>query len=254
MPQTSENIPGSADAPTHRRRTLSFVRRSNNLKPSYQRAWDAALGKELLDVPSGERDTSVAEGFSIDWEQEFGRRHDVAGSGLIVEIGSGSGEAVAAAAAASPHQDFIAVEVYRPGAAQLAARLRREGLPNVRVACLDAVELLDKLIPEGHLDELWIFFPDPWHKKKHNKRRLIQPPFTAKAARALRPGGRWRLATDWPHYAVQMRRVISESAEFSNANQGWAPRFPGRVLTDFEAKAGEAGRKSFDLTFIRNSV
>ncbi len=132
--------------------------------------------------------------------------------------------------------------------------MRREGLTNVRVACLDAVELLDNLIPTAYLDELWIFFPDPWHKKKHNKRRLIQPSFTAKAARALRPEGRIRLATDWPHYAVQMRRVLTESPDFANEHAGWAPRFAGRVLTDFEAKAGAAGRKSFDLTFTRVCV
>lgn len=276
--------------PAHRRRTLSFVRRSNKLKPSYQRSWDAALGQELLDVPHGERDTSVAEGFSLDWDTEFGPELG-AEAPLIVEIGSGSGEAVAAAAAAHPEKRFVAIEVYRPGAAQLAARIRREGLKNVRVACLDAVEVLDKLIPAGTLDELWIFFPDPWHKKKHNKRRLVQPDFTERAARALRPGGVWRLATDWSNYAEQMREVISASEHFTNPHQGerfgedseltavrmgdldalslgkpttplslqdawdeeggWAPRFETRVQTDFEAKALAAGRRIFDLTFQR---
>lgn len=270
----------------HYRRPLSFVRRSNRLKPSYQRSWDAALGRELLDVPHGPRDTSVAEGFTIDWGAEFGRT-----APLIVEIGSGSGEAVSHAAAANPESDFLAIEVYRPGAAQLAARIRREGLSNVRVACLDAVEVLDKLLPTRSVDELWVFFPDPWHKAKHRKRRLVQDSFVEKAAEVLAPTGVWRLATDWSDYAVQMRDVISGSPYFWNPHQGqragegspltqvrlgdldaaslgkethplpleealdreggWAPRFAARVTTDFEQKSIEAGRRTFDLSFLR---
>ncbi|WP_150460508.1 tRNA (guanosine(46)-N7)-methyltransferase TrmB [Nesterenkonia ebinurensis] len=290
----------------HHRRLLSFVRRSNRLKPSYQRAWDAALGHELLDVPTAERDTAVAEGFDIDWAGEYGRT-----APLIVEIGSGSGEAVAAAAAHNPDVDFLAIEVYRPGAAQLASRIRREGLSNVRVACLDAVEVLDKLLPASSVAELWVFFPDPWHKSKHKKRRLVQPAFVEKAARVIAPTGVWRLATDWADYAVQMREVIGAPSSLMRPAQtrqrvhgprtsanlfwnphagertgqdspltqvragdldaaslgkpthplplqealdhegGWAPRYAARVVTDFEQKALDAGRKVFDLTFLR---
>ncbi len=276
-------------ATTPLRRPLSFVRRSNRLKPSYQRVWDAALGEELLDIPHGDHDTSVAEGFSIDWATEFGR----ADAPLVVEIGSGSGEAVAHAAAQSPEKDFLAIEVYKPGAAQLASRLRREQLSNVRVAVANAPEVLDRLLPQGSVAELWVFFPDPWHKKKHNKRRLIQDEFIARAARVLPGGGLWRLATDWSGYAEQMREVISAAPEFENLHAGertgdqspltevrledldnlslgkdvrplpwgeavdtiggWAPRFTGRVTTDFEAKAVEAGRRIFDLTFVRTA-
>lgn len=270
----------------HFRKPLSFVRRSNRLKPSYQRAWDAALGQELLDVPHGERDTSVAEGFSIDWHAEYGRT-----APLIVEIGSGSGEAVAAAAAANPDTDFLAVEVYRPGAAQLAARARREELSNLRVACVDAVEVIDKLLPPSSVAELWTFFPDPWHKSKHKKRRLVQPVFVEKVAQVIVPTGVWRLATDWSDYAVQMRQVIGASSSFSNVHAGersgeespltqvrlgdldaaslnketnplpleaaldheggWSPRFAARVVTDFEQKALDVGRKIFDLSYLR---
>lgn len=270
----------------HYRKPLSFVRRSNTLKPSYQRSWEAALGQELLDVPHGERDTSVAEGFNIDWSAEYGRT-----AALIVEIGSGSGEAISGAAAANPDTDFLAIEVYRPGAAQLAARIRREGLSNVRVACLDAVEVLDKLLPQASVAELWVFFPDPWHKSKHKKRRLVQPSFVEKAARAIAPTGVWRLATDWSDYAVQMREVIGASSSFWNFHSGerageqspltrvrlgdldaaslgkevqplplqealdreggWAPRYAARVVTDFEQKALNAGRKIFDLSYLR---
>ncbi|WP_120003959.1 tRNA (guanosine(46)-N7)-methyltransferase TrmB [Nesterenkonia muleiensis] len=270
----------------HYRKPLSFVRRSNRLKPSYQRAWDAALGQELLDVPHGERDTSVAPGFSVDWHAEYGRT-----APLIVEIGSGSGEAIAGAAAANPDTDFLAIEVYRPGAAQLAARIRREGLANVRVACLDAVEVMDNLLPAGSVAELWVFFPDPWHKSKHKKRRLVQPSFAERAAQVIAPTGVWRLATDWSDYAVQMREVIGASSSFWNPHAGrlageespltqvrlgdldaaslgkpahplplpqarddeggWAPRFAARVVTDFEQKALRAGRKIFDLNYLR---
>lgn len=273
-------------AEKHHRKPLSFVRRSNRLKPSYQRAWDSALGHELLDIPHGDRDTSVAEGFSVDWRAEFGRT-----APFVVEIGSGSGEAVAAAAASNPETDFLALEVYRPGAAQLAARVRREGLSNVRVACLDAVEVIDKLLPADMVSELWIFFPDPWHKSKHKKRRLVQPLFVEKAARVIAPTGVLRLATDWSDYAEQMREVIGASSSFRNPHLGqragehspltevrlgdldaaslgrerhpmpleaaldteggWAPRFAARVVTDFEQKALDSGRRIFDLSFIR---
>ncbi|MGJ9424438.1 tRNA (guanosine(46)-N7)-methyltransferase TrmB [Nesterenkonia halotolerans] len=280
----------SAAAPSlPMRRPLSFVRRSNRLKPSYQRTWDAALGDELLDIPHGERDTSVAEGFRIDWAAEFGRS-----APIIVEIGSGSGEAVAHAAAANPETDFLAIEVYKPGAAQLVSRLRREGLRNVRVAVANAPEVLDQLFSPGEVAEVWIFFPDPWHKKKHNKRRLIDAGFLEKIARVLPEGGVFRLATDWSGYAVQMREVLSASPQFSNPHAGeragedssltqvrlydldaqsmgkepqplsleeardddggWAPRFSGRAQTDFETKALNVGRKIFDLTFIRRSA
>ena len=268
------------------RRPLSFVRRSNRLKPSYQRTWDAALGRELLDIPHGERDTSVAEGFHIDWAAEFGRT-----APIIVEIGSGSGEAVAHAAAEHPDADFLAIEVYKPGAAQLVSRIRREGLSNVRVAVANAPEVLDQLFAPGEVAEVWIFFPDPWHKKKHNKRRLIDESFIERVARVLPAGGVWRLATDWSGYAVQMRTLIGASSRFKNLHAGersgedspltevrlhdldaismgrepaplapeqardddggWAPRFPGRTQTDFETKALAVGRRIFDLTFIR---
>lgn len=272
--------------PLPMRRSLSFVRRSNRLKPSYQRTWDSALGEELLDIPHGEHDTSVAEDFHIDWAAEFGRS-----APIIVEIGSGSGEAVAHAAANSPDTDFLAIEVYRPGAAQLVSRIRREGLSNVRVAVANAPEVLDQLFAPGQVAEVWIFFPDPWHKKKHNKRRLIDEGFIERVARVLPSGGIWRLATDWSGYAVQMRSLIGASSQFRNPHEGeragedspltevrlhdldaismgkepaplaledardddggWAPRFPGRTQTDFETKALAVGRRIFDLTFIR---
>ncbi|MGQ7786862.1 tRNA (guanosine(46)-N7)-methyltransferase TrmB [Nesterenkonia sp. K-15-9-6] len=281
--------PEQTAARSHMRHPLSFVRRSNRLTPRRQRAWDAALGQELLDIPHGERDTAVADDFRIEWKAEFGRDAE-----LIVEIGTGSGEAIAHAAAQAPEKNFLAVEVYRPGVAQLVSRLRREGLRNVRVANVDATEVLDKLLPEDSVSEVWVFFPDPWHKKKHTKRRLVQDSFVEKIARVLPDGGLWRLATDWSGYAVQMRDTISASPAFTNVHAGqrageespltavrledldtrsmgktpeplpldqaiddvggWAPRFDGRIQTDFETKALKAGRRIFDLTFVRTPV
>ncbi|KUG58538.1 tRNA (guanosine(46)-N7)-methyltransferase TrmB [Nesterenkonia jeotgali] len=287
QPETAQPDPSDSETVSPpMRRPLSFVRRSNRLKPSYQRTWDAALGNELLDIPHGQRDTSVAEGFRIDWAAEFGRT-----APIIVEIGSGSGEAVAHAAAENPDTDFLAIEVYKPGAAQLVSRIRREGLSNVRVAVANAPEVLDRLFAPGQLAEVWIFFPDPWHKKKHNKRRLVDEDFIARLARVLPPGGVWRLATDWSGYAEQMRALIGASPQFKNPHAGeragadspltqvrlhdldaismgrqpaplpleealdddggWAPRFPGRTQTDFETKALAVGRRIFDLTYIR---
>ncbi|MGJ9372724.1 tRNA (guanosine(46)-N7)-methyltransferase TrmB [Nesterenkonia sp. CF4.4] len=289
QPDPSQPAPTDPENPRRTllmRRPLSFVRRSNRLKPSYQRTWDAALGEELLEIPHGERDTSVAEDFRIDWAAEFGRS-----APIVVEIGSGSGEAVAHAAAANPDTDFLAIEVYKPGAAQLVSRIRREGLSNVRVAVANAPEVLDQLFAPGEVAEVWIFFPDPWHKKKHNKRRLIDESFIERVARVLPAGGVWRLATDWSGYAVQMRTLIGASTQFRNPHAGeragdaspltevqlhdldaismgkepaplepeqardddggWAPRFHGRTQTDFETKALAVGRKIFDLTFVR---
>lgn len=249
--------PEQTTARSHMRHPLSFVRRSNRLTPRRQRAWDTALGQELLDIPHGDRDTSVADDFRIDWKAEFGRDAE-----LIVEIGTGSGEAVAHAAAEAPEKNFLAVEVYKPGVAQLVSRLRREGLRNVRVANVDATDVLDKLLPEDSVSELWVFFPDPWHKTRHHKRRLVSPDFARLAARVIRPGGLWRLATDWEEYALVMREVLEASEDFRNEHPGrgateddptggWAPRWEGRVLTSFERKAGEAGRHPWDLTYRR---
>ena len=240
------------DVPTFRKQPVSFVRRSARLTASQQKAWDEHRARYLLEVPRAIAGTSVHPSWVLDVEQVYGRT-----APLVVEIGSGLGENVVEAADAHPECDFLAVEVYTPGLAQAIVRAQqrndRAGLTNLRLLQVNAAELLETGLPEGSVDELWIFFPDPWHKSKHHKRRLVKPDFADLAARVLRPGGVWRLATDWAEYAEQMLAVGDASPHFRNAHGegNVAPRFEGRVLTAFERKGQAAGRHATDLEFVR---
>lgn len=253
----------------HRRQreVVSFVRRGARLSRSRQNAWDRLSETYVIDLPRGDRDTVPADGASLDLEELFGRRAD-----LVVEVGSGQGENIAAAAADAPERDHLAVEVYVPGLAQTLDRIERAGSPrNVRLLPLDAQRSLPHLLPVASISELWVFFPDPWHKSKHHKRRLINPPFLDAVAPLLREGATLRLATDWAHYASHMLQVMEADPRFASLHPnglrpegstsdpvpgdlpdvGWAPRFEGRVLTSFESKARAAGRLVWDLEYTR---
>lgn len=269
--------PGSqASFGTYRRQPVSFVRRGTRLQGRRQTAWDEHADAYVVDVPRHVADTSVHPDFVFSAAAEFGRA-----APLVVEIGSGLGEAIVAAAEAHPEHDFLAVEVYKPGLANTLLRIAQRGLTNVRVVQANAPEVLGTMLPVGSVAELWVFFPDPWHKSKHHKRRLVRDSFADLAARVLAPGGVWRLATDWSGYAQQLREVVADSPHFRNAHNGelagsaspltaawasgvdceatgevdevggWGPRFEGRVLTSFENKALAAGRVIFDLTAVR---
>ncbi|MDO5661795.1 MAG: tRNA (guanosine(46)-N7)-methyltransferase TrmB [Brachybacterium sp.] len=251
--------------PRRRRDVVSFVRRGSRLTARRQDAWDRLHQQWVLDVPRGERDTLPAPGTHVDPVAEFGRQ-----APLVVEIGSGQGENIVAAAAAHPERDHLAVEVYHPGLAQTLDGLEQAGSPsNVRLLPLDALHALPALLPPGSIDELWIFFADPWHKSKHHKRRLVNPPLLDAVLPLLRPGARLRLATDWAEYARHMRRLLDEEPRLESLHpegpapdgtptdpvppgmpeRGWAPRFAGRVLTSFERKAHDAGRLIWDLAY-----
>ncbi|PLC12118.1 tRNA (guanine-N7)-methyltransferase [Kocuria flava] len=247
--------PGAHEA--FHRRPYSFVRRGDRLTARRQKAWDEWAPTRVLEVPRAHADTSVHPDHDFDAVAAFGRE-----APLVVEIGSGLGEAVVAAAAAHPEQDYLAVEVYKPGIADLLLKAGQAGVDNVRVVQANAPEVLEHMLAPASVDELWVFFPDPWHKKRHHKRRLVSPGFAELAARVLRPGGLWRLATDWQEYALAMREVLDAAPGFENVHPGpladdehpgtgWAPRWEGRVLTSFERKAQEAGRTPRDLTYRR---
>jgi tRNA (guanine-N7-)-methyltransferase len=184
----------------------------------------------------------------LDLHELFGR----AGP-KVLEVGFGMGEALAAMAAAAPETDFLGVEVHPPGVGKLLHRIAEAGLGNVRVMRHDAVEVLETCIPPDSLDRLQVFFPDPWHKKRHHKRRLIQPPFVQLAASRLRPGGLLHLATDWDHYAGQMLAVLSacELLDNTEADGGYAPRPAARPLTRFEQRGERLGHGVRDLVFRR---
>jgi len=178
----------------------------------------------------------------IEPEQIFGRK-----APLILEIGSGMGETTAAIAAAHPEADFIAVEVHGPGVGSLLNRINAEGLKNVRVIRHDAVEVLERMIPHGALAALHLFFPDPWPKKRHHKRRLVQPGFVSLVGEKMSVGGIVHVATDWAEYADQIDAAFSGNSSFVKAAAGFA----SRPATKFEARGRRLGNPVRDLVFIR---
>jgi tRNA (guanine-N7-)-methyltransferase len=165
---------------------------------------------------------------------------------LILEIGSGMGETTAAIAAERPDIDFIAVEVHGPGVGALLRRIEEQGLKNLRVIRHDAVEVLEHMIADGALAGIHLFFPDPWPKKRHHKRRLVQPAFAALAARKLASGGYLHAATDWPEYAAQIDAVLGAEPNFARAVESKA-----RPPTKFEQRGVRLGHEVRDLVFLR---
>jgi tRNA (guanine-N7-)-methyltransferase len=223
------------------REVLTYSRRGSRFTPLQAAAWEAH--HEQWVIPDEAVD---AEGFAFDdW---FGRGPEQR-DGLIVEIGSGVGEATAALAARRPTYDVLAFEVWRPGVAATLARLAEAGAGNVRLCSVDAVWSLEHLIAPGSVAELWTFFPDPWHKTRHRKRRLVSAAFAAVAASRLRPGGLWRLATDWGDYAEQMREVLDAEPALRG---GVVERWEERPVTKFERKGVAAGRAITDLAYRRD--
>jgi tRNA (guanine-N7-)-methyltransferase len=214
-----------------------------------ERAWTDLAPRYVIDVPRDEAATSVLPGSTIDPHRVWGRT-----APLIVEIGSGQGHAIVHAASVRPEADFLAVEVFTAGLARTMLDAEKAGASNLRLVEANAPEVLAHLLPPASVDELWIFFPDPWHKNKHTKRRLVTPEFAGLAAGALRDGGTLRLATDWEHYARQMREVLDAAPVFTRAFEAdWAERFDGRVLTAFERKGARAGRAIRDLAYVRRA-
>jgi tRNA (guanine-N7-)-methyltransferase len=220
------------------REVLSYARRGSRFTPSQQGSWDAHHDKwvipdEAVDDPA----------FSLaSW---FGREAPV-----VVEIGSGVGEATAALAASRPEVDVLAFEVWRPGIAHTLGLLAEAGADNVRLLSVDAVWALEHLFAPGSVAELWTFFPDPWPKKRHHKRRLVSSAFAGLVVSRLRPGALWRLATDWEEYAARMQAVLdAEPALVGGRTARWAER----PLTRFERKGLASGRTIVDLAYRRSA-
>lgn len=237
---------GEADDAPFWATTVSFAQRSGRLKDRQVRTWDALSPTFVVDPPRGASRASVDAGYVLDVAGLFGRD-----APLVVEVGSGQGEALAHAAEAHPERNFLGLEVYRPGVVQTLQRIRSRGLTNIRLIEADAVDALTTMLPVASVTELWVFFPDPWHKQRHHKRRLVSDSFVDLAARVLEPGGTWRLATDWAEYAEQMRSVVSDRPEFTVDLV--APRFEGRVLTSFERKGLAKDRVIADITCVRTT-
>ena len=241
-------------------RTKSFTRRSRELPPNLARTWDAHAERYVIEPRRGIGYTTVAEDFRLDPVELFGRS-----APLTLEIGSGTGEQIVAAAAAHPDRDYLALEVWVPGIAKLVSKAVEAGVDNIRVLEADVAQALPIVLGDACLDEVWTFFPDPWRKARHRKRRLVSDAFALQVARVLRDGGVWRLATDWDDYAWQMRDVIEACPVFENPHVGqrpdpedpepqrggFAPRYEGRVVTHFETRGIDAGRRAHDIVGVR---
>jgi tRNA (guanine-N7-)-methyltransferase len=225
-------------APAGERRTpiRSFVVRAGRMGPGQQRAL-AELGPRFV-LPFAPEPP--------DWDAVFGRA-----APRVLEIGFGMGDATAQVAAAMPACDVIGVEVHPPGVGSLLKQIGERGLDNVRIVQHDAVEVLQHMVAPASLAGVHVWFPDPWHKKRHHKRRLIQPALVALLASRLAPGGRLHCATDWQPYAEQMLAVLGAEPRLANTAAGYAPRPATRPLTKFEARGQRLGHGVWDLVFVR---
>jgi tRNA (guanine-N7-)-methyltransferase len=226
-----------ADAPPPRP-VRSYVLRAGRIGPGQQRALHE-LGPRFV-LPY--RDAP------LDFAAVFGRS-----APTVLEIGFGMGDATAQIAAAMPGTDFIGIEVHEPGVGALLKRIGEQHLTNLRLIRQDAVQVLQRMIPSASLAGVHIYFPDPWHKKRHHKRRLLQPAFVALLTTRLQPGGYLHCATDWQPYAEQMLQVLSAEPALANTAAGYAPRPAWRPQTKFEARGLKLGHGVWDLLFKRSS-
>lgn len=235
------NDPQSKPTAENARRIRSFVVRAGRMTEAQRLALEQLWPRFGLDAPA-------AGAPPLDLSRCFGRS-----APLTLEIGFGNGETLAALAAAHPERDYLGIEVHRPGAGHLLRLADQQALGNLRVICADAVEVLEHALPPGSLDEVLILFADPWHKKRHHKRRLIQPAFVTLLASRMRADGRLHLATDWEPYAQQMLEVLNASAEFENtaADRGYAARPDWRAPTRFERRGERLGHGVWDLDYRR---
>lgn len=239
MPAAIPDTPAAggpdSDSAPHRRAIRSFVARAGRMTVAQERAW-----RELW-PRYGLAETDEV----LDLDAAFGRV-----ATRTLEIGFGNGESLVALAQAHPDDDFLGIEVHRPGVGHLMLRAESLELRNIRVACRDAVEVLSRQLPDASLDAVLLYFPDPWPKKRHHKRRIVQPAFVALVASKLKPGGRFRLATDWQNYAEQMLAVVGDCAMLENEfDAGYAPRPDSRPLTRFESRGQRLGHEVWDLCF-----
>jgi tRNA (guanine-N7-)-methyltransferase len=243
---TPENVAGPDDPETGspadptggrpHRGIRSFVVRAGRMTVAQERAW-----RELwpsIGIEDGDSPLDLASAFGRDAPR-------------TLEIGFGNGESLVALAAAHPERDFLGVEVHRPGVGHLMLRCEAERLKNVRAICRDAVEVLERRIADGAFDEVLLYFPDPWHKKRHHKRRIVQPAFVERVVRKLKPGGVFRMATDWQDYAEHMLATARACAALRNESTtgDYVPRPDSRPLTRFEQRGQRLGHGNWDLAF-----
>ena len=224
--------------PQHLRSIRSFVIRGGRMTTGQQKAYDAHWPEKGLTVEQG----------APDFGQVFGRE-----APLILEIGFGMGQSLLEMAQFEPDKNFLGVEVHLPGVGALLKGMGEEGVENIRIYNDDANRVIDQCLADASLERVQLFFPDPWHKKRHNKRRLVQPEFVERIRRKLRIGGRFHLATDWEPYAEHMMEVMEAAPGFVNqAGAGqYSPRPDTRPVTKFEKRGERLGHGVWDLIFER---
>ncbi len=218
------------------RRIRSFVMRPGRMTEGQKKAFEQHWPSRGLELAAGALDAAAV----------FGRE-----APRVLEIGFGMGQSLVQMAAAEPDKDFIGIEVHRPGVGRILADMAAQGVDNLRVYGEDAVEVLEQCIADNSLDRVQIYFPDPWHKKKHHKRRLVQPEFVQRLRHKLKPGGVLHLATDWEHYALRMMEVMSEAPGYRNCAGPlqFSPRPDYRPVTKFERRGERLGHGVWDLLF-----
>lgn len=221
------------------RHIRSFVRREGRMTPSQQRSLDQLWPRFGI-----EPETAIAP------PTLFGRT-----APLHLEIGFGMGHALFELATQHPDEDYIGIEVHRPGVGRLLDEIDKNGINNIRLLKHDAIEVLTKQLPENSLDSVMLFFPDPWHKKRHNKRRIVQPEFIQLIHRCLKPGGVFHLATDWEEYSEWMMELMSAAPSFTNqiGTRKFAPRPDSRPVTKFEKRGLRLGHGVWDLLFEKTA-
>jgi len=221
------------------RKIRSFVRREGRLTPGQQRALDELWPRFGIEHDSG----------PIDLDAVFGRS-----APRVLEIGFGNGASLAEQAIKHPDTDFLGIEVHRPGVGSLLQAIERDGLLNVRVMQEDAVEIVRDQIEPATLDKVQLFFPDPWHKKKHHKRRIVQPKFIELLRQRLKPGGLFHMATDWGNYAEHMLEVMNNAEGFTNTSPtgDYVERPESRPLTKFEQRGHRLGHGVWDIIFKKD--
>lgn len=220
----------------HIRTIRSFVKREGRLTAGQQKALDTLWPQFGIEYSEQ----------LLDLDQAFGRQ-----APRILEIGFGNGDSLWQMAQSNPDRDYLGIEVHRPGVGHLLHLIETSGMTSLRISNHDAVEVLKNQIPDASLDRLQLFFPDPWHKKKHHKRRILQADFVTVVANKLKPGGIFHLATDWEHYADHMLRVLSQCDQFENlsADNRFVERPDERPLTKFEQRGQRLGHGVWDLLF-----
>lgn len=224
--------------PVARRTIRSFVVRGGRMTEGQQKNYEVNWAQFGLNLADGR----------INYATVFGRESDI-----VIEVGFGMGASLVEMAKNAPEKDFIGIEVHPPGVAKLMMLAKEEGINNLRVYCDDAIEVMANCLPEKTASAFQLFFPDPWHKKKHNKRRIVQPLFAEQVANVLKTGGVFHMATDWQPYAEHMMEVMEEQTLYDNAaGKGcYHPRPEWRPLTKFEQRGERLGHGVWDLIYSK---